>query len=303
MNMKKTDFDVHFGLAFATVKQSKFESWFASMACRVFGTDFEPIKAGGKSGDKKSDGRRISTETVYQCYAPESPSKFASHAPSKICDSFPEVVTFWPKLREWIFVHNNADGLPTAASDKLEEIRTAYPSIKVSTATRGFLKDELHDKLSLQQLIDVYPEACLNFSDVQMTHVRPLLKKIVEARTTNPDPTYFGDIPNEMKLDFNNLSPDSKYHIKRARPHIDVVDRYLDRMNNPNNVSIIQFEIRSRYLELRDLGYDPDEILGKLLTFCGGCEHATYTAAAYVIVAYYLDSCDIFENSAPEIQC
>lgn len=71
--MNKIDFDIHFDNAFATLSQTRFEDWFARMASRVYGTDFELIKAGGRHGDKKSDGRRISTETIFQCYAPESP--------------------------------------------------------------------------------------------------------------------------------------------------------------------------------------------------------------------------------------
>ena len=303
MSVKKADFDIHFANAFATMNQSKFEGWFAAMACRVFGTDFELIKAGGKDGDKKSDGRRISTETVYQCYAPESPATFAAKAKAKIANSFPEVVKYWPNIKEWVFVHNNIEGIPTTASDKLEELRKQYPALKVVTATRIFLKDELHDKLSLQQMIDVYPSASLNFNEVQMAHIRPLLKRIIEVRTVNPDPNSFGEIPDESKLDFNRLSPDSKYDIRRARPHIDVVERYLAGMSNPQNASIIQAEMRAKYLELKDLGYDPDEILGKLLTFCGGGENAIVTAAAYVIVAYYLDACDVFENAPQLLPC
>tara|TARA_R110002074_G_scaffold67465_1_gene158786 strand:- start:2185 stop:3087 length:903 start_codon:yes stop_codon:yes gene_type:complete len=298
--VKKTDFDIYFDNTFNSKNQTAFEVWFAAMACRVFGTDFERIKAGGHDGDKKSDGRCISTETVFQCYAPESPATFAANAKRKIEDSFPEVVQYWPNLKEWIFVHNNVEGLPTTASNKLEELRELYPALKVTTATRGFLKDELHDKLTLQQLIDIYPSASLNFNDVQMEHIRPLFKAIIAARTANPDPNNFGEFPDESKLDFNELSPDSKHNIQRARPHIDVVDRYLASMSNPQHASIIQAEMRAKYLELKEFRYIPDEILGKLLTFCGACEAAPTRAAAHVIVTYYLDACDIFEN-APQV--
>jgi hypothetical protein len=74
-------------------------------------------------------------------------------------------------------------------------------------------------------------------------------------------------------------------------------------MPNPQNASIIQAEMRARYIELKEFGYDPDEILGKLLFFCGGGETATVSAAAYVIVAYYLDACDIFENVPQVAPC
>lgn len=91
--MNKSDFDLHFNLALATSNQTKFEEWFAAMAACVYGPDFELTKAGGHHGDKKSDGRRISTETLHQCCSPESPWTFAEKAKDKISDSFPEVTT------------------------------------------------------------------------------------------------------------------------------------------------------------------------------------------------------------------
>lgn len=297
--MNKSDFDLHFELAFTTNNQTKFEQWFVNMAAAVFGSDFELIKAGGHDGDKKSDGRCVSTETVFQCYAPESPKTFAEKAKTKILDSFPEVTTYWPNLKEWVFVHNNAEGLPTTASDALEEVRKQHPTINICAPSppRRYLKDNFHDQLKLQQMLDIYPAASWNFSAVSMDTIRPLLKKVISERTAQPSATQFGDLPDERKLDFNALSPDAKYDLKRARPHVDIVDRYLRGMSNPQHASIIQAEMRAKYEETRDLGYDPDEMLGKLLTFVGSDGTPTGSAAAYVILAYYFDACDIFENA------
>lgn len=300
--MHKPDFDVHFYLALKTCNQTKFEEWFAQLAACVFGCDFELIKAGGKYGDKKSDGRRISTETVYQCYAPESPSTFAKNASKKINDSFPEVTKFWPNLKEWVFVHNNEEGIPTSLSDALEELRKRYPSITIDAPSppRRFLKDNFHDKLNLQQMLDLYPAASWDYLSVKMEHIRPLLKKVVAARAAQPASVDFGDIPNEAKLDFNKLSPDAKYEIKRARLHTNVVDRYLSGMSTPQHASAIQSEIRAKYKEADELGHNPDEILSIMLQFIGSDNTPTVSAAAYVILAYYFDACDIFEN-APDL--
>jgi hypothetical protein len=299
----KSDFDLHFNLAFGTLNQSRFEAWFAELAGCVYGTDFELIKAGGRQGDKKSDGRRISTETVFQCYAPESPATFASRAKAKIEDSFPEVFKFWPDLKVWMFVHNNCEGVPTAISDCIEALRETYKNLTILQVSRRFLKDELHDKLTMQQMIDVYPSANLNFSVVQMDDVRVLLKKIIAEKTTGPAMTFFGDIPNEAKLDFNGLSPDAKHDIQRARPNVGIVERYLDGMSNPQNATKIQDKMREKYVELHDLGYDPDEIMGRMLTFVGGEENPKVNAAAFVILSYYFDSCDIFKNVAEGALC
>ena len=298
--MHKSDFSDHFDHKFKTCSQTEFESWFAELAACAWGNDFERIKAGGKHGDKKSDGRRVSMETVYQCYAPESPQTFAKSAVEKIKDSFPEVLNYWPNLKEWVFVHNNAEGITTKVSDCLEKLREDYPNIKILTASRRFLKDELHDKLNMQQLLDVYPNAHLNFRDVRMEHIRPLLKRIIKEMRHIIDSNDFGEIPDKAKLDCSKLNPDSKFNLRRAMPNLNLVGRYIQRLSNPKLASEFQSGMRTKYLELKDLGYDPDEILGRLVTFVGGDEHPTTIAAAYVIVVYYFDACDIFEN-APEI--
>lgn len=297
MEMKnKSDFDLFFDLNFKSLNQTDFEKWFAAMAECVHGSDFELIKAGGRNGDKKSDGRRVSTETIFQCYAPESPAKFASKAAAKISDSFPSVVGFWPSMKGWHFVHNNDGGMPTSASDAIEKLREAHPAIKFLTGSRRFLKDELHDKLSLQQLIDIYPKAALNVEGVQMEHVRPLLKKIITERGKQFGSISFGEIPDEAKLEFNRLGEASKFDIRRARSNVDVVGRFLDGQSNPANVTIIQAAMREKYLQLIGLGYTADDIFGKLCEYVRITATSEEIAASHVIVTYFFDSCDVFEN-------
>lgn len=302
--MHRSDLNKYFDQLFDSSKKVAFEEWFAELAGCVWGNDFQLIKAGGQHGDKKSDGRRKSTETVFQCYAPESPATFAKNAPSKVNDSFPEVLSYWPNLSEWVFVHSNKDGITGKVSDALEALQAKYPKITISTASRRFLKDELHDKLTLSQMVDVYPDARRDFQDVEMKHVRPLLKRIVLEKTTTYDPDDFGDIPSEAKLDHNSLSSDSKFALNFARQNISIVDRHIDAMSNPVNASIIQSELRVKYMELRDFGYSSDEILGKLVSFIRGVEDdPKIMAAANVVAAYYFDACDIFENVPEEAQC
>ena len=301
--MHKLDFNDHFDHKFNTYNQTEFESWFAELAGCVWGNDFERIKAGGKHGDKKSDGRRISMETVYQCYAPESPQAFAKKAVAKIDDSFPEVLKYWPNLKEWVFIHNNSMGITAKISDRLEKLRANYPHIKISTASRRFLKDELHDKLNMQQMLDIYPNASLKFRDVRMKDIDPLLKRIIKEMRNISEPKDFGDIPDEAKLDYNALGRDSEFNLRRARPNLRIVDRYIERMSNPANASVLQSAMCGKYLELKDFEYDPDEILGQLITFVSGDDHPTRIAAAYVIVVYYFDACDIFENVPGAMTC
>lgn len=291
----RSKFEPFFELNFVGCKKTEFEDWFARLAECAFVDDFELIKAGGKHGDKKSDGRRISTETVYQCYAPESSTTFAANAAAKILDSFPEVLHYWPNLREWVFVHNNEDGIPTTASDAIEGLRAKYPNIKIRQRSRALLK-ELHDACSLSQLLDIYPKADVDIEGVRMEHVRPLIKKIITDSGEDLNSDFFGEIPNEEKIDHNGLSHATKFEIRRALPHVSIVDRYLDQQSNPSNATKVQMSLRNQYLDLKSMGYDPDDLFGALVEFVKDTSSPKANAAATIIVSYFFESCDVFEN-------
>lgn len=293
--MQKSDFNEAFNHAYSTNTQTEFETWFRVMMECIHKGDFEIIKAGGAHGDKKSDGRIISEETIFQCYAPESPAKFASNAPTKISDSFPKIFEYWPNLKTWVLVHNNAGGIGTSVSDALETLRVDHHPLKVEDGSRRLLKD-LHDQLSLQQLIDIYPGVRLNFSEVQMSSIRPLLRKIEDEHAPPVSLMDFGDEPDQKKLEFNKLSSEARFNIQRARKGLGIVDRYIEGLSRPTSASIIQEALINQYQSLSDLGYNSDETLAKLMKFVGDDGTPTITAAAYVILTYYFESCDIFEN-------
>lgn len=300
--MNKFDFLNDFDQAFKTKSMTDFDTWFCQMAEKVWGLDFEKIKPGGKHGDKKSDGRLISLERVFQCYAPESPSTFAKNAPAKIQDSFPAVIEYWPNLKEWVFVHNNDAGIPTTVSDVLEQLRSDYPSIKIHEGSRNFIKTELHDHLSSQDLIDLYPHSlAITYSSVQMDHVRPLLRKLLAKAEAQPDPFYFGSDPDEEKLDFNKLSSAAKRDLRAALTKVGIVDRYL-KSNAPGANAVLQAEMISKYKELKGFGHPPDDIIAMMLKWVGDDGSPTVRHAAYVIIAYYFDACDIFENVPVQVQ-
>ena len=129
-----------------------------------------------------------------------------------------------------------------------------------------------------------------------MEHIRPLLKRIIAERGKQFGSMAFGEIPDRGKLGFNRLSEASKFDIRRARSNVDVVGRFLDGQSNPSAVSVIQSAMRERYLQLVDLGYDPDDIFGKLCEYVRITATSEEVAASHVIVTYFFDSCDVFEN-------
>ena len=61
-----------FRLAFHTKKGTVFQDWFVLLAGHALGSDFEEVRPYGLYGDLKCDGRRISSGSVFQCYAPDA---------------------------------------------------------------------------------------------------------------------------------------------------------------------------------------------------------------------------------------
>src|SRR5690349_1168859 len=84
-------------------KGAAFEQFFTAAAIELWGDDFEPWKPQGKYGDYKCDGYRRSTQTVFQCNAPEQ--FVARDVEGKIEKDFEGArAAFGNRMKVWIFV-------------------------------------------------------------------------------------------------------------------------------------------------------------------------------------------------------
>jgi hypothetical protein len=121
-----------FRLAFHTQKGTAFQDWFVRLAGHAFGADFEEVRPYGPYGDLKCDGRRISSGSVFQCYAPEAMKE--SDLIAKIHEDFHGARAHWgDDMQEWVFVHNDGRGLPPNAVQHLDGLRNAHAPLKIST--------------------------------------------------------------------------------------------------------------------------------------------------------------------------
>jgi hypothetical protein len=121
-----------FRLAFHTLQGTAFQDWFVRLAGHAFGTDFEEVRPYGPQGDLKCDGRRISTKSVFQCYAPYLMKDVVLIA--KVNEDFHGARADWAaEMAEWIFVHNDGRGLPPKAVQHIDDLRTAHAPIGVET--------------------------------------------------------------------------------------------------------------------------------------------------------------------------
>jgi hypothetical protein len=122
-------------------KGAEFEQFFIAAAIEMWGDDFEPWKPQGRYGDYKCDGYRRSTQTVFQCNAPE---KFvARDVEGKIEKDFEGAQAhFGDRMKVWIFVHNQKE-TPANANEILHQLREKYPDIDLRVWTSGHLAKEI----------------------------------------------------------------------------------------------------------------------------------------------------------------
>jgi hypothetical protein len=97
-----------------------------SVRLYAFGADFEEVRPYGPYGDLKCDGRRVSTKSVFQCYAPDSMKE--AELITKVDEDFHGARAHWSaEMAEWVFVHNDGRGLPPNAVRHIEASDRCMP--------------------------------------------------------------------------------------------------------------------------------------------------------------------------------
>ena len=288
-------YQARFRLAYSEKKGTAFEAWFAALAGHALRGDFEPVAAHGRDGDFKCDGRRLSTRTIFQCYAPDG--MVQSRTIAKIDSDFQGALHHWPSwMREWTLVHNRPDGLPPRVVAHLDQLRGRNPSVAIHVWGLPRLQDELFSKLDVAGREAVFGFAPstdevdkLTFADI--VPVIDSLQKEVSAADLPPI-----EPPSPRKLEKNALSEDVADFLRVGRRKEALVERYFRSHPKPDLGENIAVSFRRRYAELREHGLLPDDIFAELQQNAGANGPPKRQAAALAVLSYYFERCDIFED-------
>lgn len=113
--------------------EQEYEDFFCSLMQAIHSDNFQPVKAAESEGDGKADGYLVTEQCVFQSYAPSSGFK-KSPLLKKIEGDFFGAVTKWgDNIAKWVFVHNDAEGLPKYAIDLIEKLKKDHPNITISS--------------------------------------------------------------------------------------------------------------------------------------------------------------------------
>jgi hypothetical protein len=283
-----------FKASFHSKGGTEFQDWFVTIAGHSFGADFEEVRPYGAQGDLKCDGRNVSDGTVFQCYAPYQMKDVEVIA--KVDADFHGARKHWSStMSKWVFVHNDGRGLAPGVIQHLDKIRAAHPEVAIEVWSEPELLNlamglGLHQ---LQALFGYAPSAAI-VDRLVLADIVPIIDALEQSEPDPDDPPLTP--PSVQKLEKNALSADSATLLRYGRRRSDLVRTFFMKSPRPEMGERIAESFRSRYAELKALQLPADKIFGHLQSFAGMNGEPKRQGAALAVLAYFFESCDIFED-------
>ena len=286
-----------FKIAFLEKKGTEFQNLFANLAGHALGSDFEAIRSHGSQGDWKSDGRQLSTGTIFQCYAPETLTD--KKTINKINEDFAGALSHWgEKMKVWVFVHNRKGGVSPSVSNCLDSLREQHPglTIEIWQEARLFELFNLLTDDAKQLLFGSVPNQ-RSMDHLRLSDLEPVIDAL-EQQELDPGDEILSP-PSLGKLEKNNLSDDSAELLRFGRRKVKLVEQYFRKSSRVELGERIAEAFRKQYSYLKSLDLPPELIFMHLQTYAGMSgepKEPKRQAASMAVLAYYFDMCDIFED-------
>lgn len=285
-------FNSHFG--------DEFQNWFMKLARHIYVSgDVQMVRL--TQGDGKLDVIVFSHQTVFQCYGPQIFK--TSDAVDKIKTDFAGAREFLEKrLKKWVFVHNHRTGsLDKQCIKALNDLTAGCgergENIEILAWGKEELWDTLEEHVSHHGLKELFgsPDAIY----VDFACLEELLLSL--ERANYPDDVAPVSLPSENKLEFNALGLAYRRQIREGRTGLRIMDDYLasHASTDPEFAERLAQRFRERYRQCRARpGLSPDEIYENLRLDAGwkAFPDIKREMAIRIILAYFFDTCDIFEN-------
>lgn len=213
---------------------------------------------------------------------------------AKINEDLPGAVKHWDELfDEWIFVHNQGDGLPPDVAKHLIAVDGKFKK-KVNQWSEPQIQNFVEELSlsSMQAILGALPDF-RNLSTVTAADISIVVMTVAQQPPiTEPIST----VPSD-KLEANGLSSDAKELLRAGTQKSRNVGELFERWHDPELGDRVASAFRGRYVELKNMGKTPDEVFQELWSFAGGGRHLlpARELATLALLAFLFEQCDIFE--------
>ena len=101
------------------------------------------------------------------------------------------------------------------------------------------------------------------------------------------------------KLSYSDLTEESQSELRYGMRHSAMITRYYARRIDVTERDDVAARFHSEYLEAVDAGLEPEDVLLRIREFLAGnrLTSAPMYRAQTAVLAYFFESCDIFENA------
>lgn len=283
------------------VSGNSFQDFFSDIMEVAYCDDYVRVKPYGQIGDKGCDGYLKSSGSVYACYGAQngatgSVSKFLS----KMTEDFGKAKSNLGEImKSWRMVHNIVEGLPVDAVQRIAIIEKENPSLEISVVGQP----------SIAKIMETFPEHQLekflgrkarneDFRSIQMSEVKDLVDAIVLGTPTTPMTEHITPVSPE-KITINKIPDHWSVLLQAGRANEHRIQDYFNQHRVPTRGETLASIFRNRYSELVAEKLPPSTIMYWLYHKIVGPEELepSRQVAAYTLLAYLFERCDIFENA------
>lgn len=285
-----------------------FEDFFSSIMVKS-NPNFTQVKPYGRIGDRKNDGFDKTTGEYFQVFAPQdihNPSTI-TEAIAKLDGDFKGLCDYWNDkypIKHYNFVVNDKyRGVPPQLYAKISELEAAYPDIEFDIFAAAKLEDVV-----LNMDIDAVNSILGYIADMTVQLEYSALTEVVEhlmRMNDSSDSDELLTVPDfEEKILFNKLSDRVANMLRNASYQVGGLEAYF-RCHSEITKSEVQRKIVDCYKNAansidKTIDNYADLVFMKILDDIYPNGNISIRNAIMILMAYYFESCDIFEKPEQE---
>ena len=268
-------------------------------------SDFEPVKPHGPLGDGGNDGFHKDEGIYYQVYAPEDLSINHKNAIKKLEGDFAKLFKNWnhqvSAIRKYYFVTNDKfKGAFQVAHESIEKIKSTHSLEKADTfltqhLEKVFFELEMDEIISL---IGIIPEVD-HINEIYFSELNEVISHLCNVEFDPALPKFPLEPDFFKKIEFNGLSEHCANLLNKATYQLHSLKAYFSKQE-PELVQNVRNELNRFYTASKER-YDSDENSGDMIFYdilnkASPARTKPITDAALVVMSYFFETCDIFEE-------
>ena len=274
--------------------------------------DFRKVKAYGSDGDRKNDGFIPTTNTYFQCYAPEDIQKSEANLITKLNTDFKGLVNHWEgegfKVETFYFAVNDKDkGLSPSSYSELEKLKNSHTEVKIDFLLIPQLKRLFNElkKLQVMQVVGLIPTD--EIGDLDFWALGEVITNILKNQVPIDFNENYEDRKDfEDKIKLNGLTNRVSGILNTASHQEKAIESFILE-NKKNSVQAIRDRFVNYYNDSKlQHQNNIENYADKRFFFISNAaspdvqnenNSKKIQDAIFILMSYFFEACDIFETN------